>query len=172
MSHVSMIVAMDEKRVIGNGNKLPGWKTPGDLKRFKEITTGKVVIMGRKTLDSIGKPLPNRLNIVVSTTLPQHLDWTRNPMENGVFVARSLTQAFREAWNLAEQECYDPREVMVIGGAQIYEQALPQTDRLYLTQVKGEFEGDTFFPEFNKNEWNLVSQEDLPTHSYLTYERK
>lgn len=162
MAYVSLIAAMDEKRIIGNGNKLPTWEAPGDLKRFRSLTEGKVIIMGRKTFDSIGKPLPKRLNLIISRSMES---------STGLYVARSLDEAIHQAAILGRQFNFG-EEIMVIGGAQIYEQVLPIATKLYLTLVRGEHEGDVFFPEFNSNEWELVHHEDLPTHSYLTYTRK
>ena len=162
MAYVSLIAALDEKRVIGNGNKLPTWQAPGDLKRFRTLTEGKVVVMGRKTFDSIGKPLPKWLNLIVSRGLEP---------ATGIHVARSLDEAIRQADILGRQFNFG-EEIMVIGGAQIYEQALPFATKLYLTLVRGEHEGDVFFPEFDSKQWELVNHEDLPTHSYLTYARK
>jgi dihydrofolate reductase len=162
MPYVAIIAAMDKNRVIGKDNKLPPWQAPGDLKRFKSLTEGKVVVMGRKTFESIGKPLPKRLNLIVSRTM--------QPSE-GVYVARNLDEAIHQAADLGRQFNFG-EEIMVIGGGEIYNQTLPVAHRLYITRVNGEYEGDAFFPEFNENEWELSAQEDLPTHSYLTYERR
>lgn len=162
MAYVSLIAALDENRVIGDGNKLPAWEAPGDLKRFKSLTEGKVVVMGRKTFESLGKPLPRRLNLVVSTTMEP---------APGVHVARNLDEAIRQADVLGRQFNFG-EEIMVIGGAQIYEQALPFASKLYLTLVQGIHPGDIFFPSLNEKEWELTLREDLPTHSYLVFERK
>lgn len=162
MPYVAMIVAMDKNRVIGINNQLPKWEAPGDLKRFRETTTGKVVVMGRKTFESIGKPLPKRLNLVVSSTM--------QPSE-GVWVASDVNTAIHQAAELGKQFNFG-EEIMVIGGGRIYEQVLPIANRIYLTLVAGEHEGDTFFPVLDENEWEVSNREDLPTHSYLTYDRK
>lgn len=162
MAYVSLIAAMDEKRIIGDGNKLPTWEAPGDLKRFRSLTEGKVVVMGRKTFDSIGKPLPKRLNLIISRSMEP---------STGLYVARSLDEAIHQADILGRQFNFG-EEIMVIGGAQIYEQALPVATRLYLTLVRGEHEGDVFFPKFSEEDWVLETHEDLPTHSYLTYRRR
>lgn len=157
---ISMIVAMGENRLIGRDNDLP-WHIPADLKFFKATTMGKPMIMGRKTFESIGKPLPGRRTIVV----------TRNPAWacEGVEVALSMDAA------LALAEGAD--EIMVVGGAQIYAQALSKADRLYVTEVALRLEGDAYFPEINDAEWGLVSREsheateEHPAYSFVVYDR-
>jgi dihydrofolate reductase len=131
---VSIIAAMTDERVIGLNGKLP-WHIPEDLKRFKKITMGHPVIMGRKTFDSVGKPLPGRLNIVVS----------RNPEFSapGIETATNIEEALEKA-----ETTGDP-EIFILGGAEIYKLALPKTDRLYLTLIHSSFPGDTYFPVFN-----------------------
>lgn len=138
-----MIVAVDETRAIGKDNRLL-WNIPEDLRRFKELTTGHTVIMGENTYYSIGRPLPNRINIVV--TLNQSLELP------GCLVAHSIDEAFQMA---REQES---EEVFVIGGASIYKQCLPLVGRLYLTLVRGTHDADTFFPEYDEFT-KIVSQE-------------
>ena len=162
MANISMIVAMDEKRGIGLKNGLPGWKAPGDLKRFKALTSGNVVVMGRKTWDGLGKPLPGRKNVVLSHD--RHYYGNSSESDGPYWITMNYLKNL--TWD------FEGREVFIIGGAQIYEQCLPLVNKLYITEVKGEFESDTFFPEFDKSEWTLIEREDLPTHSYLTYERK
>ena len=127
---ISIIVAMADKRVIGHDNRLP-WHLPADLKHFKATTMGKPIIMGRKTWESIGRPLPGRTNIVV----------TRDPRytADGCVVVHSIDAAL--------QACSGNEEVMVIGGAEFYRQVLPEASTLYLTLVHDEFEGDALFPE-------------------------
>lgn len=139
---ISIIVAIAEKGVIGGGNELL-WHIPDDLKRFKRITSGHSVIMGRKTFESIGKPLPNRRNIVI----------TRNPefRAEGIEVANSLNVAL----GLTKTE----DEVFIIGGGEIYRQALPMATKLYITRVHANFEGDTYFPEIPTQQWQLVCSE-------------
>ncbi|CAH0992855.1 IS1595 family transposase ISSsu9 [Sinobacterium norvegicum] len=140
---------MADNRVIGRNNQLP-WYLPNDLKYFKRVTMAKPVIMGRKTFDSIGRPLPGRTNIVV----------TRNSdyQAEGVKVVHSLAEALAMAESIAIIEGGD--EVMVIGGAQLYEEALPYTDNLYLTKVHSDsVEGDAYFPELDWAQWNQVSIE-------------
>jgi len=150
---IFMIVAMAENRVIGKNNQLP-WRLPADLRRFKTLTWGKPIVMGRKTYDSIGKPLPGRLNIIV--TRDQHFNAT------GCAIAHTLQQAFQLA---AEQNdtCF------VIGGNEIYQQALPYASRIYLTIVHHLFEGDVTFPELNLNEWEekeCIKHEADTEHAY------
>ncbi|MFC7049071.1 dihydrofolate reductase [Emcibacter nanhaiensis] len=146
---VSLIVAMAENRVIGKDNTLP-WRISSDLQYFKEKTMGKPVIMGRKTFDSIGQPLPGRTNIVITR------DTSFGP--EGVIPAFEPEMALDVGQSLAAAKGLE--EVMVIGGAQIYDLVMPQADRLYLTLVKGQVEGDALFPEFEHHEWLEYSRED------------
>ena len=159
---VSIIAAMDRNRLIGNNNQLP-WHLPADLAHFKRVTMGKPIIMGRKTYESIGRPLPGRTNIVL----------TRSPDFNaeGVLIANSLQQALDY---VAVEE-----EVMVIGGSTIYELALPRADRLYLTYVEDSFEGDAWFPDFDLEQWSIVASEEhsadeknSSAYRFVTYARK
>jgi dihydrofolate reductase len=133
---LSIIAAMDRNQLIGNNNQLP-WHLPADFTHFRAKTMGKPVVMGRKTFESIGKPLPGRTNIVLS----------RNPnlQLEGVECVSSLQDAITAA--------ADAEEIMIIGGSTIYEMLLPQVDRMYLTYVEGEFEGDAWFPEFDQSQW-------------------
>jgi dihydrofolate reductase len=162
MPKISMIVAMDEKRGIGLKNGLPAWSAPGDLKRFKALTTGTIIVMGRKTWEGLGKPLPGRVNVVMS----KEPHYYTESGDNGVGPYWANTSYIK--WLPSD---FEDKDVFIIGGAQIYEQCFPMVDKLYITEVKGEFEADTFFPDFDKTEWKLVEKEELPTHSYLTYER-
>ncbi|ANF58895.1 dihydrofolate reductase [Halotalea alkalilenta] len=141
-TRIAMIAALSRNRVIGVDGKLP-WYLPEDLRFFKRMTSGKPLIMGRATFDSIGRPLPNRLNLVV----------TRDPgfSHPGVRVCSSLTDALEAAEHQALLDGVE--ELMVIGGGQIYAQALGRASRLYLTEVDVEIEGDTFFPILDANEW-------------------
>lgn len=147
---VSMIVAMATNRVIGRDNKLP-WYLPNDLKYFKQVTMGKPILMGRKTFESIGKPLPGRCNIVMT----RDQSWSAE----GVRVVHSLEDAVSLASQIAEIDGQD--ELMIIGGDQIYQLALPKADRLYLTEVHAEVEGDAFFPEFERGQWKEIGREDF-----------
>jgi len=148
MTKIAMIAAMANNRAIGKDNALP-WHLPNDLRFFKESTMGKPIVMGRKTFESIGRPLPGRENFVV-TLSP---NWSHD----GVWSVHDLEIALKMATNEAESSGVE--EVMVIGGAQIYKQALPYADRLYLTLVDTTIDGDAFFPEFNSDEWEMVSEE-------------
>lgn len=139
---ISMIAAMAKNNVIGIKNGLP-WDLPADMKHFRETTSGKTVIMGARTFESIGRALPKRRNIVVT------LD--KNQIAEGAEIAFSLDEAI--------ESCKNEEEVMIIGGASIYRQFLPKAQRVYLTVIDGEFEGDAFFPEMNMNKWKIVNEE-------------
>lgn len=143
---ISIIVAVAENGAIGKDNQLL-WRLSADLKQFKALTTGHVIIMGRKTFDSIGKPLPNRTNIVVSRQKSVSAD-------EAVLVASSLQEAIKLAYQVKGDD-----EVFIIGGGNIYEQALELTDKIYLTEVKANIEGDTFFPKLNADEWKEVARQ-------------
>ncbi|WP_226668338.1 dihydrofolate reductase [Microbulbifer aggregans] len=147
---LAMIVAMARNRAIGRENALP-WRISGDLQFFKRTTLGKPVVMGRKTFESIGRPLPGRENIVI----------TRNPdwRADGVTVVPDLEQALQVANTVASKE--GAEEVMVIGGAQVYQQAMALAARLYVTEVAAEVEGDAFFPEIDHS-WQESSRECYP----------
>jgi dihydrofolate reductase len=141
---ISFIVAMDKNHVIGLNNRLP-WRLPRDLRFFKEKTMHQTVIMGRKTFDSIGKPLPNRKNIILSRSggdFPQEIE-----------VVSDINKILE--WNEADPE----KEYFVIGGAKIYEQMLPFADRMYITWIDHAFQGDTYFPQFSEAEWALTAKE-------------
>ena len=159
---VSLVVAAAKNRVIGRDGELP-WHLPDDLRHFKRLTTGKPVVMGRRTFESIGRPLPDRHNIVM----------TRDPD----YTARDcdVVTSVRDALRLAG----DGTEVMVIGGGQVYRDFLPRADRIYLTRVQAEIEGDTHFPEIDTNEWQLVSSEHhdaddkhAPAFEMMVFERR
>lgn len=141
---LSIIAALGENNELGKDNKLL-WHLPADMAYFKNTTTGCPVIMGRKTFESIGRPLPNRRNVVITR------DETYKAAS--IEVLHSLDEAL-ELFKLY------PLEVFVIGGGEIYKQALPRADKLYITRVHGEFEGDTFFPEIKKSIWQEVSREN------------
>lgn len=147
---LALIVAQSENRVIGRNNALP-WHLSEDLKYFKAVTMGKVIIMGRKTYESIGRPLPGRTNIVV----------TRDPsyLADGVTVVFSLQQAIEQA--AAISEVNGAEEALVIGGSELYAQALPLTQRLYLTQVHHQVDGDAYFPEIDSAQWQQTSRQDF-----------
>jgi dihydrofolate reductase len=147
---ISLIVAMATNRVIGKDNGLI-WHLPNDLRFFKTKTMGKPMIMGRNTFDSIGKPLPGRTNIVITR------DTQYAP--EGVVVTHSLEEALTLARTIAEKD--NVSEIMIIGGAQIYEQSCALADRLYVTQVHAVLEGDAFFPEIDQTQWREVEREDF-----------
>lgn len=139
---ISLIVAAAENGVIGAAGELP-WKLSDDLKRFKAVTMGKPIVMGRKTWESIGRPLPGRRNIVITRQ-----DGYAAP---GCDVVASPEDAVAAAG--------DAEEIMVIGGSQVYERCLPLADRVYLTRVHADVDGDAFFPALDEDEWRLVSDQ-------------
>lgn len=145
---VALIVAMSNNRIIGRNNALP-WHLSEDLKYFKRVTFGKPVIMGRKTFESIGRPLPGRANIVVSRS---------GFVAENVRVVASLEEALQIADSIAQVD--GANEIMLIGGAQLYAHALPSVQRMYLTLVDAEVDGDAFFPEFDASQWREISRED------------
>ncbi len=155
---IAIIVGMTKDRVIGKDNSLP-WHIPEDLKSFKRLTNNNVVIMGRKTYDSIPKkyrPLPNRHNIVISKSLL--------PTE-GIDVAKSIEQSLEIA------KSYN-KPIFVIGGSTIYKQFLPIADTMFISYIKGNFEGNTYFPELNLNEWEVTNEEEFNEFTLTTYKRK
>jgi len=137
---LSIIVAMDDNRLIGKDSSLP-WHLPADLAFFKKVTTGHSIVMGRKTFDSIGRPLPNRRNIVITRSTEVTIEGCEvfNSIDDALFSAK------------------DEDEVLVIGGANLCMQVLDQVDRLYITHIEGLFSGDTYFPEYNESEWQEIS---------------
>ena len=148
MTTISLIVAHGKNRAIGKDNVMP-WHIPGDLKFFKAQTLGKPVVMGRKTFQSIGRPLPGRLNIVITRD--------GNFSAEGVCLSKNLEEALDLAREEVKRQGGD--ELMVIGGAQIYSQAIDLADRLYITEVDLEPEADAFFPETKAQEWSESSRE-------------
>ncbi len=156
---VNLVVARADNGVIGRDNALP-WRIPADLQHFKRLTLGKPIVMGRRTFESIGRPLPGRLNIV----LTRDPDW----QAEGVTVAASLSDALAA----------DVPEVAVIGGAQVYAEALPFATHVHLTEVHAAPEGDTVLPAFDPAEWRETAREDhaadgdTPGYSFVTLERR
>lgn len=157
---ISLVVAMAQSRVIGRNNALP-WRLSADLKRFRRITMGHPIVMGRKTFESIGRPLDGRKNIVI----------TRNPdfHPEGMTVAGSIDEALAAA---------NDDEVMIIGGADIYAQTLSRADRIHLTLIHADFEGDAYFPEIDATVWKETSREDVAPgvdaefgYSFITLDR-
>ncbi|EIC28358.1 MULTISPECIES: dihydrofolate reductase [Methylomicrobium] len=142
---ISLIVAMASNRAIGLNNQMP-WHLSADLKHFKKITMGSPILMGRKTFESIGRPLPGRTNIIL----------TRNPAyaPEGCVVARDLETAIRTG-------CRDHGEIFVAGGSDLYEALLPRAETIYLTKIGKAFPGDTFFPELDMSEWMETEREDV-----------
>lgn len=154
----SLIAAHSVNRVIGKNNQLP-WKMPSDLKRFKELTTGKIIVMGRKTYDSIGKPLPKRINVVVTSNITIADKFTYSQPE--MIGITGIAEAIQLCKHLSDYftDTSMIKEVMVIGGQSIYEAFLPLSEKLYLTEVGINIDnGDAFFPEFNKENWSVTSQ--------------
>ena len=152
---LSIIAAVAENGVIGGGNTLL-WNLPADMKHFREITSGHTVIMGRKTFESIGQPLPNRKNIVITRDL--------NYFKPGIYIVGSLDEALRVA-SLDQgrefEENQDEVEAFIIGGGEIYRQAIDKVNKLYITEIHQDFSGDTKFPEINKNIWHEISRQDF-----------
>jgi dihydrofolate reductase len=160
-ARVSLVAALASNRAIGRDNRMP-WRLPEDLRRFRHLTMGHAVIMGRKTFESIGSPLTGRNNIVI-TRSP---DWYRS----GCVVVHSLEAAVAA---VAESQ-----EAFVIGGAQIYALAMPHAQRLYMTEIERDFDGDAFFPEFDRSHWREVSRERHASegpegfdYAFVEYER-
>ena len=149
---IAMIAAMANNRVIGKDNQMP-WHLPEDLRHFKAMTLGKPVVMGRKTYESIGRPLPGRHNIVISRQADLIID--------GVTTVTSFDDA-----KLAAGDC---EELVIMGGGQLYEMLLPQADILYLTEIALDVEGDTYFPEWNDGSWHEVSRDVAINDNDLEY---
>lgn len=150
---VAAIAAMSKNFAIGKDNQLL-WHIPDDFRHFKETTMGKPIIMGRKTYESLGKPLPGRTNIVI-TSKPEQI-------EGDVTIVATIDEAIAKAKQVAADTGVD--EVFIIGGGQIYEAAMPQTQRIYLTVINQSYEGDTFFPRINPAEWdeNIIQSAEEP----------
>ena len=152
MRKISIIVAVDKNWVIGKQGGLP-WKLPADLKHFQDLTTGHTVVMGRKTYDSIGKPLPNRINIIVSRNNDLKI--------SGCIVVKSVEEALGVSPN--------NQDIFIMGGGEIYRQSLPFAQIVYLTRIDYEFDGDIFFPELNSSEWQEVERKDFRADSNNPY---
>ena len=154
---IALIVAFAKDQVIGNKGCIP-WKIKGEQKRFKELTTGNVVIMGRRSYEEIGKPLPNRSTIVISST--------KNYDGENCMTAKSVAEAIEMAGE---------RDIYISGGARVYEEALPLVEKMYITEVDLEVEGDTYFPQFDKEQFIKEIDErfegEIP-YTYVTYTRK
>lgn len=160
---ITIVAAKSQNNIIGKDNDL-AWYLPNDLKHFKAITSGHPIIMGRKTFDSIVKPLPNRANIVVT----RNPDWTAD----GVIVTHSLEEAISKAQEIDE-------EIFIIGGGKIFEEAMPLTEALEMTVIYKDFDGDTSFPEIDSDTWKEVSKEEFKAdeknqydYAFVRYERR
>lgn len=155
-SMINLIAGMTKNKVIGNGNALP-WNIPEDLQNFRRLTTDSVVIMGRKTFESIGRPLPKRVNIVITS---------QDIQIPGVQIAKTL----QDAINFAKTTS---KEVFIIGGAQIYKQALEQNlvDKMYLSIINKEYPGDVFFPAFDEKNWDVQSTQVFNDFSLIIYSK-
>lgn len=143
---LSLIAAIDEGHLIGSDGGMP-WHLPADMKNFRRVTMGKPIIMGRKTYESIGKPLDGRDNIIITRNTDFHVD--------GCMIARSIEDA------IAAAESTGASEAMVIGGGQLYEQTIERADCLYLTLIRTHLVGDTYFPDYNQYEWEEVSNTEF-----------
>lgn len=159
---ISLIVAMASNGIIGRDGQMP-WHLSADLKHFKKITLGSPIIMGRKTFESIGRPLPGRRNIIIS----------RNPdyQQDGCLVFDSIETALTNC-------CQSADEIFIIGGSALYEATLQYADRIYVTEINQNFNGDTSFPAWNKTEWTETKREDVTddsqvsfSYSFITYEK-
>lgn len=192
---ISSIAAMAQNRVIGKDNALI-WHIPEDLKHFKRTTMGKPIIMGRKSFEALGKPLPGRANIVISRSAENvQTDKATKMFEDmesvsisegekksrttqDLHYAHSIEAGIEQAQKIAQEKGLD--EVFITGGGEIYKQTLPITQRLYLTVLHREYEGDAYFPEFNWDEWTIISEEkheadaqnDRPAFTFFTLEPK
>jgi dihydrofolate reductase len=145
---LSILVAMAQNRVIGKGNALP-WRLPSDLKRFKALTMGHPIVMGRKTYESIGKPLPGRTCIIVTRQSGYEVE--------GAIVVDSVAEALGACYKKTTSDT--EAESFIIGGTEIFRQTLPLCDRLYITEIQRDFDGDVLFPVFNHDEWREISRE-------------
>ena len=166
---ISLIVAMASNRVIGLNNKMP-WHLSADLKKFKKITMGAPILMGRKTFESIGRPLPGRTNIIISRN-PLYRPSAGSGQDPVCLVFNDIDQAL--------ESCRDSDEVFIIGGSDFYKSMLPIADTLYLTQIHQEFSGDTFFPAIDPEQWTELEREDIQddpdvvfSYSFLKLERR
>lgn len=156
-----LIVAYDKNRLIGKDGKMP-WYIPGELKRFRQLTENNVVIMGRKTFEGLNGPLPNRINIILTRKKDYSAD--------GCYVADSIENAIDMCHKL-----WPEKDIFIGGGAQIYKQAIDLVDTLFITEIDGEFEGDTYFPDFDKSLYTKVIEgkyESTVPYTYITYTKK
>lgn len=164
--HLSILVAMAKNRVIGRNNRLP-WHLPADLKHFKFLTMGQTIVMGRKTYESIGKPLPGRANVIITRQADYEVP--------GAMVVHSLEDALL----ICEETSTGHSENFIIGGEKLYRQALKICQRMYITEIQRNFDGDVFFPEFDRSEWeetqrdkHIGESEDSFEYHFVVLERK
>ncbi len=164
--HLSILVAMAKNRVIGRNNRLP-WHLPADLKHFKFLTMGQTIVMGRKTYESIGKPLPGRANVIITRQMDYEVP--------GAMVVNSLEDALL----ICEETSTGHSENFIIGGEKLYQQALKICQRMYITEIQRDFDGDVFFPEFDRNEWeetqrdkHIAEDADNLEYHFVVLERK
>ena len=170
--NLSIIVAVAENGVIGREGQMP-WHLSSDLRRFKRLTMGHAILMGRKTWESIGRPLPGRTSIVISRQA------NYQPGHEGVLVATNLDEALAQARCLDTEAKSEPDEAFIIGGARIYEMCFPRADRLLVTRVHAQIDGDVYFPQVDWNSWQLIEEthraadekNDYP-HTYQIWQRK
>lgn len=160
---LSIIVAKAKNNVIGKDNQLI-WHLPNDLKRFKKLTTGHTIIMGRKTFESLGRILPNRKHVILSKNKEFNIDNENVEIVNDILELKQYIDSNEESF--------------VIGGAMIYKLLMPMSNKMYITEISKEFDGDAFFPEIDMNEWKVTNREFIPKenendfeYSYVTYER-
>jgi len=160
---ISIIAAASENNVIGKENKIP-WRLPADMRYFKSMTKGQVVVMGRKTYESLGKALAERVNIVITRD--------KNFHPKDAVAVSTVCEAFQAASRFPE------KEIFIIGGGEIYRQTIDLADRVYLTRIHRHFDGDTYFPELSEDRWKMISKEDHQPdeknphpYSFITYER-
>ncbi len=153
---ISVIVAFDENMLIGDGSRLP-WNIPEDMKKFKQLTMGNVLIMGRKTYESIGKILPGRINIVLSKDAKYQVE--------GGFVCNNLSQAIKKAKNYQ-------KEIFIVGGSEVYKQSLEIADKIYVSHILGEYNGDTYFPNVQWEKWKAVKKEKYENWEFVEYAKR
>jgi dihydrofolate reductase len=181
---ITAVVAMDQNRLIGKDNDLP-WHIPEDLKFFKDTTMGHPIVMGRKSFESIGRPLPGRTNIVISRTLTNSEEDSKKyytggstavdvdaQSQNGPLIFNDIEVAVEEACSIASANTLS--EVFIIGGSEIFKFCLPFTDKIYLTLIHGTYEGDVYFPKLKKDDWTETERVEFsgdPEYSRITLER-
>lgn len=164
---IGVIVALDKNYLIGKNNKIP-WNVPEDLTLFKEKTTGNFIIMGRKTFESIGRPLPNRVNIVISNTMENNFDFQRLTFEelfNKIVVFHSIEEG------ISFCKKFSKKDIFIIGGSKIYQKVISKNifDKLFISHIKGEFQGDTYFPKINFKNYKNIFEKEYKNFIYREY---